>query len=43
LGLAIVAEIVKRHDAELLIEETDAKAVMPGVRFIVRFARTFRQ
>lgn len=39
LGLAIVQEIAKRHDAELLIEETDSKAATPGVRFIVRFAR----
>jgi two-component system, OmpR family, sensor histidine kinase TctE len=40
LGLAIVAEIAKRHEAELLIEEVDAKDAMPGVRFILRFARS---
>jgi two-component system, OmpR family, sensor histidine kinase TctE len=39
LGLAIVAEIAKRHEAELSIEEVDVKAVMPGVRFVLRFER----
>jgi two-component system, OmpR family, sensor histidine kinase TctE len=36
LGLAIVAEIAIRHQAQLLIEETDPKAAMPGTRFTLR-------
>ncbi len=39
LGLAIVAEIAKRHGAELSIEAVEPLAAMPGVRFILCFAR----
>ncbi|NJM42997.1 MAG: sensor histidine kinase [Brachymonas sp.] len=39
LGLAIVQEITKRHQAELLIEETSLHTQWPGVRLIVRFPR----
>ncbi len=39
LGLAIVAEIAKRHHAKLSIEEVDAKAALPGVRFTLRLPR----
>lgn len=37
LGLAIVAEIAKRHEAQLSIDDVDAKAPFPGVRFSLRF------
>jgi two-component system, OmpR family, sensor histidine kinase TctE len=39
LGLAIVAEIAKRHSAKLSMEEVDARAASPGVRFILRLPR----
>ena len=43
LGLAIVSEIAKRHEAEFSMEEVDTKAVMPGVRFVLRFKKSTHQ
>jgi two-component system, OmpR family, sensor histidine kinase TctE len=39
LGLAVVAEIAKRHAAVLQIEAVDARAPMPGTRFTLRLPR----
>ena len=39
LGLAIVAEVVQQHAAVLSIEDTDPKAIAPGVRITVRFEK----
>jgi two-component system, OmpR family, sensor histidine kinase TctE len=39
LGLAIVAEIAQQHQAALSMEDTNARAVPPGVRFTLRFSK----